>query len=299
MQPFPNAWSIVRPAIQDTLDNAKALWKLNLIGALGSYVLVPLVAAPVGFLAVMGFADTSIAKIGLAILLGLVLGVAALALAIWYGAHYTLQGLKIVRKEAGMIDPKASAQKVPGAVWVAILQALATGAIPLILLIITAGSSLLALLNTGFSESATAARGFNVGMGLVGVVGFFAAGIIAVYAGLRLQFSSLSFLDQGKRGVEALKASWKLTDGRFWKILGVLFVFFLVYLLASFVLGIIIGILGAIFGNGAIGSAITTLVNAVLTSFLFAPTAIFFSVRLYEAVHQLPALPAQTQTASS
>ncbi len=299
MHPFPKAWSIVRPAIQDTLDNTKALWKLNLIGALGSYALVPLVLAPIGFLALSGAADVSFVKIGAAILLGLVAGIVALALTIWYGTHYTLQGLKIVRKETGMVDPKASLQKVPGAAWVAVLQGLATAAIPLVLLLITAGSSLFALLGTGFSESALEARGFNVGMGLIGVVGFIAALVIGVYLGLRLQFSSVSFLDQGKRGVEALKASWKLTDGHFWKILGVLFVFFLVYLLASFVMSLAIGILRAIFGDGMIGTLVTTLVNALLTSFLLTPTAIFFSVRLYEAVRQLPALPAQTQATSS
>ncbi len=299
MQPFPKAWSIVRPAIQDTLDNAKALWKLNLIGALGSYALLPLVLAPIGYLALSGATDSSLAKIGVAALLGLVAGIAALALAIWYGAHYTLQGLKIVRKETGLVDPKTSLQKVPGATWVAIIQGLATGALPLVLLLITAGSSLFALLRTNFSESALDARGFNVGMGFLGIFGFIAAIVVGIYLGLRLQFSGISFLDQGKRGIEALKASWKLTDGRFWKILGVLFVFFLVYLLASFVMGIVMSILTAIVGDGMVGGLLTSLVNAVLTSFVFTPTAVFFSIRLYEAVRQLPTLPAHAQTTSS
>ncbi len=304
MHPFPKSWDIIRPAIQDMLDNAKSLWKINLIGALGSYVAVPLLLAPIAFLSIgsmsddtagtiasMGGAGMSGAGLVGAIILSIVLGLVILGLAVWYGSHYTLQALKIIRKETGSVEPKASFGKIPGAILIAILQGLATVAIPLIATIAFAGASFAALFGGGVDSLRT----LNAGLGLLVLLSF----IPAIFLGVRLQFSGTTFLDQGKRGLEALKSSWKMTDGRFWKILGVLFVFFLVYLLASIVMGIIVAIVGGIFGNGWLGTILTTIINAGFTSFLLAPTAIFFSVRLYEALRHLPAITAPTQTTSS
>lgn len=293
MHSFPKSWDIVRPAIQDMLDNAKSLWKLNLIGALGSYALMPLLMAPIGMLLVGNAMEPSGAKVALMVLLVIIIGLASLILAVWYGTHYTLQALKIVRKESGSVEPKASFGKVPGAILIAILQGLATVAIPLVAIIAFAGASVASFFGGGADVDGF--RSLNAGLGFLMVLSF----IPAIFLGVRLQFSGTTFLDQGKRGLEALKSSWKMTDGRFWKTLGVLFVFFLVYLLASIVMGIIVAIVGGIFGNGWLGTILTTIINAGFTSFLLAPTAIFFSVRLYEALRHLPAITAPTQTTSS
>lgn len=297
MQPFPKSWDIIRPAIQDMMDQQKNLWKLNLLGAVGTYALVPLLMAPIGFLVFSNMLAPSPVKLVLTILLGIVIGLAFLALAVWYSNHYMLRALGIVRKETAVITPKASMEKVPGAFLVAILQGLATMLVPFLILVIFVGGNLLALV--GSFESPEAMQGLNLGLGALGSVGLLASICLAVFVGVRLQFSSFSFLDRGTRGLDALKASWKLSDGRFWKILGVLFIYFLVYFAASIVMGILIAIVNGIFGGNWFGSVLTTLLNAVFISFLFLPASMFFSVRLYEAVRHLPALTAPTPTTSS
>jgi hypothetical protein len=70
---------------------------------------------------------------------------------------------------------------------------------------------------------------------VVGVMLFIVPGIIAA---IRLLFGIQMVVLEGRRGVPALRRSWELTDGCFWRVLGLN----LVIGLAAAVAGVVIGI---------------------------------------------------------
>jgi len=61
--------------------------------------------------------------------------------------------------------------------------------------------------------------------------------IPGIIVGIYLTFYSYIFITEGERGMEALKHSWKLVEGSWWKVFGRLFllgiVFYIIYILLS------------------------------------------------------------------
>jgi hypothetical protein len=267
--PLPKAFELIKTSVNDALTFQKDLWKLNLISFFG-----PILMALLGGAAVAGLFFTNGFSLVGALLLLVVLAV-VFVLSIWYGAHYMLTTLRLTKGDHQPVAPKASFEKVPSTVLVAILQLLAVLALPLVSIVILGLGSLSAFLSNPSTEAA--ARALGVGLGLGGLLLMLVTFIVTIYLAVRLQLSTLSLLDAGKRGADALRHSWMLTKGRFWSLAWRELVFLFFYYIATFVIVIVLSILGKI------SAWLPIILNAAVLSFVLLPVTMFFQTRVYKA----------------
>ncbi|MDR3360072.1 MAG: glycerophosphoryl diester phosphodiesterase membrane domain-containing protein [Bifidobacteriaceae bacterium] len=115
--------------------------------------------------------------------------------------------------------------------------------------------------------------GSNVGMAIVlGLAGLFAAAAAACWVTVRTVFAPAALVLEGQGVIQSIKRSWQLTQGRFWRTLGI-------YLLVSMIAGMIAGVVSvpvslvALFATEAstIGLAVSTVVATVLSGMLSTP----------------------------
>ncbi len=196
---------------------------------------------------------------------------------IWYGSHYLLQALQLVKGDKKIIPPNTSWKKLPGMLLVSLLQALAVLAIPLVMLIgasiIVASSETSTILEMARSQSGL----------LILVIALVVAALVYAFAfGVRLQFSAINFLRDGHRGIEALKQSWNMTRKPFWCIawhcLTLLGAFFLISFIAAFFV--------ALFGEGPAVNLLRFVVDALIQALIFIPVGMLFEVHLFNRYAQ-------------
>jgi uncharacterized membrane protein len=74
------------------------------------------------------------------------------------------------------------------------------------------------------------------------LAGLIALILPAIYIGIRLQFFTFFILDKNLGAVDSLKASWKLTEGRFFDLLGLWFVSLILNIvgLIAFIVGVFV-----------------------------------------------------------
>ena len=103
--------------------------------------------------------------------------------------------------------------------------------------------------------------------GAIGV-GFAFMGIPGIVLSIAWSFATVLFIDKGLNALEALRESNRLTYGNKWRIFGAEF-------LVAFILGIVVGIINALFGIGHIGwlETIGAIINLIIV--VFAVPAIY------------------------
>jgi hypothetical protein len=152
---------------------------------------------------------------------------------------------------------------------------LAAVAVPLIVLGI-----LLALTSRSSGDGgATFASGFAA---LIFIPAVIATLIAYLYVGIRLTFAGTVLVAEGLRGRAALRRSWRLIEGRFWRVFGVRLVGAFLAGIVSFAFATVAGL--AVDGDGVGGNvvrAVATLAGQALAIPFVAllSTALFFAVR--------------------
>lgn len=95
--------------------------------------------------------------------------------------------------------------------------------------------------------------------------------IPGIYLSVRLFASQYEVMLGRHSAIDALKASWELTEGRWWEIFWPTFAI-------AIIIGLPIGILSAIFMNAAFGGWITGLLGVVLTPVLLMSFLMIYKV---------------------
>lgn len=276
--PLPGALELVKTSFTDAIKYRKDLWKVNLLG-----FVAPLAALLVGVafavaLVVFNFMGATPGKI-LLFLLGLAI---FFVLAIWYGVHYLLRVLHLLKGNHEPISPRTSWNKLPGMLLVSVLHALSLAAAPFIasiILFLTNPGLRLADLSAPLSPQALLET-----VGLGGIALLVVALLISLYLAIRLQFSGIVYLQEEQRGVKALKYSWAMTGPHFWTVAGRLIVFTVSLYLLVFVVTLLLMVLG----ESSQADLIRFLVNTAVQAFLLMPVAIFFQAHLYQAYKHMP-----------
>lgn len=284
--PLPRAIDLVETSVNDALKHQKDLLNLNLV-AFVFPVLSGLGLFGMSFLASMLSVEKTSA--GFIVLFLLVMLVMLLG-SVWYGAHYTLRVLKLVKGDHSTVSLQDSRGHLSSYLWITLLQFGALIVVPLISGIISGLLGLGAILNGALGSlmggpSGTGASGLSAGIGIVLFLLMVASLTSIVYLSVRLHFSGLSYLQDNHKGTAALKHSLALSKGRFWSITWRALVFFLIYMVVSIILGVIL----SMFGSGMIGGMIVLIVRSAFVAFLVLPAALFFQVRLYQAYKDLQA----------
>jgi membrane-anchored glycerophosphoryl diester phosphodiesterase (GDPDase) len=105
--------------------------------------------------------------------------------------------------------------------------------------------------------------------------------VALILISVRLTFASLAFVADGHRGREALRRSWRLSTGHFWKIFGVV-------LLGLFLGGVITFAITTVTSSIAPGrdfaAATLTTVGALAVQVIVAPFVTLLTVALYFAI---------------
>ena len=130
-----------------------------------------------------------------------------------------------------------------------------------------------ALFTTG---SVGIVRVLNILLGLLG----FGSLIGVIYAALRIGFSLYAFLDQHKRGIEALRESWNITRGYWWSIAWRLFA---TSLLIQLSLGVVVFILKRLLAPLMIPD-LSFIFSTVLLVLIKLPIGTLIYTKLYQAI---------------
>ena len=128
-------------------------------------------------------------------------------------------------------------------------------------------------------------RGLDVFAPLLVVVLLYAAALAlglaafvipAIYLFVRLRFATQSVVIEGTRGVDALRASWALVDGQWWRV-------FAITIAVELVVGGLSAIVGLPFLSAAesTGSAAFQLAGTIIGGVLFAAPAAIITTLLY------------------
>jgi hypothetical protein len=116
-----------------------------------------------------------------------------------------------------------------------------------------------------------------VGLAIIG--GLILLIVPGIIFGLWFSLSAQTLVFENKRGTDALKASKAYVQGR----TGYVFVNFLLFVLVLIGIGIVSGILAAIFSN-QLGDLVSTAISAFVTS----PLSLIFTYVLYKRLKQTP-----------
>lgn len=140
---------------------------------------------------------------------------------------------------------------------------------------------------------------FLIGLAVLG--GVILLIIPAIIFGIRFTFSAIVVVVEGRRGTQAMRRSWRLSKGSFWKIVGTL-------LLAGILRGVVRGILGFPFtiaaaqvgSGGWILSAVGSSLAEIVTQPFYAIIGVllYFDLRIRKEGFDL-ALMAQELTAAT
>jgi hypothetical protein len=115
---------------------------------------------------------------------------------------------------------------------------------------------------------ALAAAHVTAGAVLVGVVGFIAALLMTIWISIRLTIAVPAVVLEGARPVAALRRSWQLVGGSWWRVFGITLLAGIVVALIGGILQIPFTIVGLIVGGG--GGSLTTMFSSTAT--VTAPT---------------------------
>jgi Membrane domain of glycerophosphoryl diester phosphodiesterase len=102
---------------------------------------------------------------------------------------------------------------------------------------------------------------------LLGVLGFIGAVIFELLLWVRLSVTLPAVVLERVSPVDAIKRSWQLTHGSFWRLFGILFLTGLIVTVATYVFTIPFQLLGSAVGGGSattFGTAVTTSVTALI-----------------------------------
>lgn len=280
--PLPKALELVQSSVNDGIKQQKPLFQLNLLA-----FIVPLILGVVTSESVLAnLASLPSGGGGIATFAGFLVGAIVMLVAVsWFSVHYLLRVLRLLKGDARPVTNDESRKLTPSYLWLGILQFLAIVAIPALCFIgaifLGLGEALQAALVDVAMPSISARAG-------LGIFALFVVSIVSViFLSVRLQFSSLGLVEDGKKGAAALKHAWSLSEGRFWSIAWRGLAFVLTTQIAAMLVGGIVGILGTSSAGTYVGMVITNAFNG----FLLFPIAMFFQVRLYQAYrHESPAV---------
>jgi hypothetical protein len=115
---------------------------------------------------------------------------------------------------------------------------------------------------------ALAAAHVTAGAVLVGVVGFIAALLMTIWISVRLTIAVPAVVLEGARPVAALRRSWQLVGGSWWRVFGITLLAGIVVAIIGGILQIPFTIVGLIVGGG--GGSLTTMFSSTAT--VTAPT---------------------------
>lgn len=276
--PLPKAVLLVKTSVEDAIKYVNELWQPLVLSGVSTMVASGVLAASVGVI-FGGF----LAESGVMIVLGSILYVACLvlmvAIALGFDAHLTRRAIRLVEGSKETFPAMTSIKKIPSLLWIGLLQGLVSAALPIVFGLILVVSEF--ILYQGYSaevlNSTVSERIGSMSLGVFGVLGLIACIVYVIYIATRLQMSSMAFLADEKRGMDALKASWAMTEGRFWSILWRFLVLVVLYLAAMVVVTLVLSILGHSTGAGLL----QTILVGAFQILLIVPSALFFQVHLY------------------
>jgi hypothetical protein len=104
-------------------------------------------------------------------------------------------------------------------------------------------------------------------LGAVGVLAVLAGSVAAFWVGVRLALATPALVLEDLRVVAALRRSWSLTAGRFWRTLGILFVCNALAAVVQYVLSFVLQVVAMVLGVGA-GSALDSSTAEVVAGLL-------------------------------
>lgn len=111
--------------------------------------------------------------------------------------------------------------------------------------------------------------------------------IVAVFIGIRLILVAPVIAVEGQRNpLVALKRSWTLTKGQFWRIFGFLALVMILFVVVLGVIMLLVGVILAIFASGETQRLLAAVVSSVLTAI-----AVTYVIGILAAIHRQLAGP--------
>ncbi len=276
--PLPKAVLLVKTSVEDAIKYVNELWQPLVLSGVSTMVASGVLAASVGVI-FGGF----LAESGVMIVVGSILYVVCLvlmvAIALGFDAHLTRRAIRLVEGSKETFPAMTSIKKIPSLLWIGLLQGLMSAALPIAFTLVLLVISLISYQGsvTETLNSDVLIRLSSLGLGAFGVLGIIACIVYVIYVATRLQMSSMAFLADEKRGMNALKASWAITEGRFWSILWRVLVLAVLYLAAMMVITLVFSILG----DGGAANLLRMILIGAFQILIIVPSALFFQVHLY------------------
>ncbi|MBP7006361.1 hypothetical protein KBB27_04560 [Patescibacteria group bacterium] len=276
--PLPKAVLLVKTSVEDAIKYVNELWQPLVLSGVSTMVASGVLAASVGVI-FGGF----LAESGVMIVVGSILYVVCLvlmvAIALGFDAHLTRRAIRLVEGSKETFPAMTSIKKIPSLLWIGLLQGLMSAALPIAFTLVLLVISLISYQGsvTETLNSDVLIRLSSLGLGAFGVLGIIACIVYVIYVATRLQMSSMAFLADEKRGMNALKASWAITEGRFWSILWRVLVLVVLYLAAMMVITLVFSILG----DGGAANLLRMILIGAFQILIIVPSALFFQVHLY------------------
>ncbi|MGP3911920.1 glycerophosphoryl diester phosphodiesterase membrane domain-containing protein [Nonomuraea sp. 10N515B] len=129
---------------------------------------------------------------------------------------------------------------------------------------------LMTAISAGSSSNGTI--GLMIGLIFLFVIGYFA---LYLFIRTRFAFASPIVVLEGKGPIEAMRRSWRLVTGDFWRVLGILLLTSLLVGLVAFVVSVPFTLAGTLFGMLGTGSVANAVVSAVLIALGATLSAMF------------------------
>lgn len=123
----------------------------------------------------------------------------------------------------------------------------------------------------------------SIMIGVVVMLGFIALIIPGIIFAVWFAFAYLVLIFEGKKGVEAMKASKEYVKGNWWKVFGR----FVVLGIAMILLSIVTGLLGYMLFSMFLGVNLATALSSLITSAIAMPIATAYSYLIYQDLKRL------------
>ncbi|MBK5265544.1 MAG: hypothetical protein JJE34_09995 [Alphaproteobacteria bacterium] len=131
-------------------------------------------------------------------------------------------------------------------------------------LLLMLGFSMLILIFSIIGDGLVAVTGTSASVSILILIGV----PIAMFAIVRLLLLNAVVLDQPVNSIEAIRHSWRLTIGQFWKLAGFLIGLIVLMLVSQLVSRMIFGIAGSLIGGSTLAALLAGLAVAVVNAVL-------------------------------
>ncbi|MBW0144805.1 glycerophosphoryl diester phosphodiesterase membrane domain-containing protein [Sphingomicrobium clamense] len=130
------------------------------------------------------------------------------------------------------------------------------------------------------------------------LIAFLLLFVLMIYVSVRLLLTTPVVAARDLGPIETIKASWNLTKGNFWRLLGFLILFIVVVLVLMIVVGIIAGLITSLIFGEPEPFTMAALVMGLFSTLVQAGITIVYSTVIARIYHQLAGNPADPTVAS-